>query len=412
MAILHKLFEQSSSDDLINSVGNLIVSGVENKGSYIIYKDMVAHALSTKKTIILANGAIIDSERETMEAFVKSSLSDRTLFSFGYGDYSDSVDILTAFSNPIEKAEFIIKAASLISGLSEAIKSVGKRFYCYAIEAFDSLGMSYKFNDLLDLNIELVKSKVSLTALSDLEKENRFMFLNDATTYASIAALSTALFPLKFDGLSRMFSGSTSLNSVLGEGNMIMLNATPTEEANKKKTFLDLTLNSIAKFLEKNKTSSKVLFINRKADFVDVEVVRSILEFNSTLKYSMYFFIEDISKYISINGNDILDSTKSYLVFTQNSDANCNFWSQFFGSREMKDISHSYTAKKGLLSSMIPSVGGGVVASPKNYKTTTQTIQKVVKPIYQPSVFLELKNTDVMVFSRAPLKRRKAKIEV
>ena len=125
-----------------------------------------------------------------------------------------------------------------------------------------------------------------------------------------------------------------------------------------------------------------------------------------------YFFIEDVSNFINNIGNKFLDDIMSCIVFLQGSDDNAQFWSNYFGNKDLLERNYSYTKKKGWnpFSSVIDS--GGVVASNRKYNSYTQSFQKVNKPLYRKEVFRELRNDEAMIYLNKPLKRKKIKISL
>lgn len=122
----------------------------------------------------------------------------------------------------------------------------------------------------------------------------------------------------------------------------------------------------------------------KNADFVDGDYLKKLFELNLSYNYGAYVFVEDITRFITKNGNDILDKTKSFIVLNQGSDENAAFWSAFFGSKDVNERSFSYTKKKGWNPFSTTWDNGGVVATPGKYNTATQSFQKVNKPSTVP----------------------------
>ena len=57
MSIIHNLFGKNPSDNIIKSLGNVIISGVENDGARLLYKDFLKETLTKRQTFMLINGA-------------------------------------------------------------------------------------------------------------------------------------------------------------------------------------------------------------------------------------------------------------------------------------------------------------------------------------------------------------------
>lgn len=53
MAILNRLFDRSPSEDISASLGNILISGVENTGSKKLYQNMLMDLLRAKKRLFL-----------------------------------------------------------------------------------------------------------------------------------------------------------------------------------------------------------------------------------------------------------------------------------------------------------------------------------------------------------------------
>ena len=405
MAIINKIFDKTPYDDITKSLGNMIVSGVENEGSVKLYYNMLATALREKKTLILANGSLSNDQYGKITSVVKPFMVGRKLYDFNYESYSCAVDILSAFSTPEAKAEFLVNLISLLSTMSDDLKSKAQRYYLYAMSTLDTLGESYTLKDLSLMDVEFVAEKVSSSSLPELEKRRRMRFLEDASMY------SAYLVKLETYGLAEMLSGTVKFNDVLSDGNVIMLNGFISDDFQKKQLLFNILFYAIEKCLEKYRSTSNVLFLTKNADFVAGDYFKNVLELNFSYHYATYMFVEDMTRFISKNGNDILDKTKSFIVVNQGSDENASFWSAFFGSRDVNERSFSYTKKKGWNPFSSTWDSGGVVSTPRKYNTTTQSFQKVNKPIYRPEVFRELRPNEAMCYLRDPLMRRKTRIE-
>lgn len=411
VAIINRIFEKTPDDDVAKSLGNMIISGVENEGSVKLYYNMLATALRERKTLILANGSLSNDHYSKMKSVVMPFMTGRKLYDFNYDGCSCAVDILSAFGTPELKAEFLTNVISLLSKISDELKSKAQRYYLYAMSALDSLGESYTLKDLSLMDVEFVAEKVSMSVLPEPEKRRRMRFLEDASMYSAYLDIETCLVKLETYGLAEMFSGTVKFNDILNDGNVIMLNGFVSDDFEKKQLLFDIMFYAIEKCLERFRSTSRVLFLTKNADFVTGDYLKNVLELNSSYQYSIYMFVEDMTRFINKNGNDILDRTKSFIVFNQGSDENASFWSAFFGSREVNERSFSYTKKKSWNPFASTWDSGGVISTPRKYNTATQSFQKVNKPIYYPAVFRELKSNEAMCYLREPLMRRKTRIE-
>lgn len=53
MAILNRIFDRSPSEDVSTTLGNMLISGVENTGSKKLYQNMLMDLLHAKKLSFL-----------------------------------------------------------------------------------------------------------------------------------------------------------------------------------------------------------------------------------------------------------------------------------------------------------------------------------------------------------------------
>lgn len=411
MPILNTIFEKSLSDNLTKSLGNIIISGVENEGYKTLYFNMLSEMLKAKKTVILANGSLSNDTHRVINNYLRPHLIGRRVYDFNYTGTSSTVDILSAFNSVDKKADFIVVMLSALSDIPELLKSKAQRFYTYAMTALELLRKPYTLKDLIMMDIDYVVDLVNSSPMSDLEKNRCLRFLSDTSMYSSFLDIETGLVKLESSGLCNILSGSDKMIDVISDGNVIMLSGLLSDDFRKKELLFNLLFYALGKSLETFKSASKVNFLIKDADFVAGDHIKQSLEYNISYDYATYIFIDDISRYISKNGNEILDMTKSFLVFNQGSDDNASFWSAFFGSRDVQEKSFSYTKKKSWNPFSNMWDNGGVVSTPRNYNTATQSFQKVNKPIYRPEVFRELRSKEVMCYLREPLMRRKTNIE-
>jgi len=411
MAILNTIFEKPLTDNLVKSLGNMIVSGAENGGSKKLYFNMLSSMLDEKATLILANGTMSNEQYEALVRMIGPRMVGRYLYDFNLSASSDSLDALSAFDSVDEKAELLVNLLTMAGGMPELLKNKAQRLYQYAMDAMDVLGRPYKLCDIAAMDVDAVCALVDETPISDVEKTRRMRFLTDSGTYASYLDIESYLFKLEGCKILGMLSGDTTVSDVLKDGNVVLLGGFLSDDFRKKELLFNVLFYLIEKSLEKHHSRSRVSFLMKDADFVSGDFVKTALQYNVSYRYAAYLFVDDISAYIAKNGNEVLDMVRSAVVFQQGSDENACFWSSFFGSRDVQEKSHSYTKKKSWnpFSPMVE--GGGVVSGSRKYNSETQTFQKVNKPIYRPEVFRELRANEAMCYLREPILRRKVRIE-
>jgi len=411
MAILHTIFEKPNTDDLVKSLGNMVVSGVENEGNRKLYFNILSTLITTRKTVILVNGGLSAEQYSGLQRMIRPHMVGRKAYDLSYTSGANSVDILSAFDSLEEKSEFVVTLLALASEMPEVLRNKAQRFYLYAMSTMDSLGRTYKLSDLTAMDVDYVSGLVESSPLPELERNRRIRFLSDSSMYSSFLDIETCMVKLESYKLIDVLSGDEKVSDVLKDGNVVMLNGFISDEFKKKELLFNTMFYVFGKCLEKKHSRSQIGFLIKDADFVFGDYVKTVLEYNESYHYAAYLFVDDMTRYIAKNGNEMLDLVKSAVVFTQGSDENANFWSAYFGSRDVNERSYSYTKKKSWLPFSSMADSGGVVSTPRKYNTTTTSFQKVNKPIYRPEVFRELRPNEAMCYLREPLMRRKTRIE-
>lgn len=411
MAILHTIFEKPNTDDLVKSLGNMVVSGVENEGNRKLYFNILSTLITTRKTVIMVNGGLSAEQYSGLQRMIRPHMVGRKAYDLSYTSGANSIDILSAFDSPEEKSEFVVTLLALASEMPEVLRNKAQRFYLYAMSTMDSLGRTYKLSDLTAMDVDYVSGLVESSPLPELERNRRIRFLSDSSMYSSFLDIETCMVKLESYKLIDVLSGDEKVSDVLKDGNVVMLNGFISDEFKKKELLFNTMFYVFGKCLEKKHSRSQIGFLIKDADFVFGDYVKTVLEYNESYHYAAYLFVNDMTRYIAKNGNEMLDLVKSAVVFTQGSDENANFWSAYFGSRDVNERSYSYTKKKSWLSFSSMADSGGVVSTPRKYNTTTTSFQKVNKPIYRPEVFRELRPNEAMCYLREPLMRRKTRIE-
>ena len=189
---------------------------------------------------------------------------------------------------------------------------------------------------------------------------------------------------LESSGVCRVLSGDKNCAEAFTNGNVSIISGYASEDKKKRELLLNAVMYAVNSCAEHSAGTHPMSVISNNMDFMQDDVAKSLMEYNADMDCAVYVLMEDVSKYIEKNGNELLEKTKAFLVFTQGSDNNASFWSAFFGSRDVQERNFSYTRRKSWnpFSNMWDS--GGVIASPRKYNATTTSIQMVNKPIYRP----------------------------
>lgn len=409
MNIICKLFDRPETDNIAKSLGNMMISGVSNAGQTVAYKALIARQLYQNRTLLIFQDAVTAEKQSQLKALIAPY--GKSVCEISLSSVDGKVDILTAFCSPEEKATFIVSLLRQISGIDETLRNRAYRLYYYAIDTLDRLGKSYTLSDLAKIDLEYVIDAVNMSSLDPLEKNRRLRFLSDATMYSVFLDLEGSMVRLESSGICKALSGSRSCLDVFSNGNVSIVSGFASEDKGNREILLNAVMYAVNSCAERSVTKSPLSIFLNNMDFMSNEVATSLMEYNFDIDCAVYVLIEDISKYIEKNGNELLEKTKSFMVFTQGSDSNASFWSAFFGSRDMQERSFSYTKRKSWNPLSSSWDNGGVISSPRKYNSATTSIQKVNKPIYRPEVFRELRPEDVMCYLREPLLRRKLRIE-
>lgn len=409
MNIICKLFDRSETDNIARILGNMMISGVDNFGRKAACNDLIKYNLLRNRTTLIFQGmATADSHSQLKEIITPygKKVYDVALAP----SYGKEIDILSAFSSVDDKASFIVTLLDYLNTVSDTVKLRAQRFYYYAIEHFDSTSTPYNLERLASLDLDELIELIGASSLSEAEKNKRLRFLNDATTASAFLDIESYMLQLNSFGICRALSGSVSCAEAFSGGNVTIFTGFAGEDAKKRELFIKSVIYATKFCLESLATSGPISILLDGTDFMQDEVARSLMEYNATKDVAVYILMDDISTYIAKNGNELIEKTKAFLVFTQGSDQNASFWSDFFGSMDVQERSYSYTKRRGLFSSGTWS-SGGVVPGPGKYNTATTNVYKVNKPIFAPDVFRGLSPTDVMCYLREPLIRRKSRIE-
>ena len=412
MKILNRIFDKNPSDDVTKSLGNMIISGVENEGNRKLYTNMLMELLQEKKTLFIVDGSLTREQYQKRIRFVAPHMiGGRMGYDLNLSDTSDTFDILSAFSTSEQKADFVISLMTMTTELPALLKNRAYRIYLYAFSTLDLMGKDYRLKDLLMMTLDDLINLINASSLSASEKALRVRFLSDAGTYSSFFDIESCMIRLDSIGLLHVFSGNIKVQDMLSDGNVILLNGMKSDDFEKKEPFFNAVFYALSKCLEICKSKDDVAFLIKNADFISGDHIKNTLAYNLSYHFAVYFFIDDITRFIEKNGASVLDEIKSCIVFCQGSEEGALFWSAFFGNRDKLERSFSYTKKKSLFSLPNPMNSGGVIATPRKYNTSTTNVQKVNKPNYEPEKFRELKPLEIMIYLREPLMRRKARIE-
>ena len=409
MNIICKLFERMETDNIAKSLGNMMISGVENAGRITAYRDLIRHQLNRNRTLLIFQDAVTSEKYSQTKALITPF--GKRIYDISLSSTDNKIDILTAFNSSEKKATFVATLLSNTGSISESIRNEAFSFYHYAIESMDSVGERYTLNDLMKIKVEDAINIVTRSLTDEDIKKERLAFLDDVKTYESFRGWWPCRDILRSSGVCRVLSGDKNCAEAFTNGNVTLISGYASEDKKKRELLLNAVMYAVNSCAERYTSTHPMSIILNNMDFMQDEVAKELMEYNFDIDCAVYVLMKDISKYIEKNGNELLEKIKSFLVFTQGSDNNASFWSAFFGSRDVQERSFSYTKRKSWNPFANMWDSGGVIATPRKYNSTTTNVQKVNKPIYRPEIFRELRPEEVMCYLREPLLRRKSRIE-
>ena len=408
MGAIGKVFEVNDST-IAKSLGNMIISGVDNYGRNLALNDLLKTGMMNNRTVIVMQDSVTRDQRTQILATVSPYTGGKTVYELGLSSPA-TLDVLSAFHSAEEKANYIVFLFEMLSEITDVLKSKIHRFFFYLIDSLDNLSKPYTLSDLMKVDIEYVIDLVNASSLDDFEKNRRLRFLGDASTYSIFLDIESYMTQLESSGICTIYSGGVSMQKMFSSGNFVLISGYASEEMKKREALFNSISYALNSCTEKLCSACPMSLFIKNADFIKENVSKSLCDYNGSSDFATYFVLDDVARYIEKNGNEILDRINSFLIFTQGSGTNADFWSSFFGSHDFQEKSYSYTKKKSILPFGNMWDSGGVISSPRKYSSTTASFQTVNKPIYRPEIFREMKNDDVMCYRREPFMRRKCKI--
>lgn len=408
MDIICRLFNRPESDNIAQTLGNMMLSGTESSGYSLVYKDLVAHQLNRNRTLVVFQDAVTEDKLSQLKAMVVSF--GKKIYDISLSSAVSDLDILTAFGCPEDKAMFIVNLFDNVADISDTLRNKAYRIYYYAIDAFDNLDKRYNLKELAKIDPDYIISAVNASSLDAFEKGRRLRFLSDAKTYSDFLDIEAYMMQLESSGVCGVLSGDKSCADIFTDGNTVILSGYAREDKKRRELLLNAMLYAVNACAERVSLHPLSIILDN-VGFMHYDVAKALLGYNAECDCVVYVLMKDISEYVRKNGNELIEKIKSFLIFNQGSDANATFWSLFFGSKDVQERSYSYTKRKSLNPFANVFDNGGVVANPRKYSSATTEIHKVNKPIYSSEIFRELRSEDVMCYLREPFFRRKSRIE-
>lgn len=409
-SIIYNLFATPESESPARSMRNMMISGAEDDGFLLTYADMLKLQLNKNRTLIMIRDSVTAVKHSRARGLIIPY--GRRFYEINLTPTGGDIDVLSAFGTAAKKAKFIETLFTYVCELSPLLRNRVYTFYYYAIDTFDRLGTPYSLADLMAIDIELVIDAVNMSTLGPVDKGRRLRFLEDDKMYESFAEFDSYIIQLESAGIVRVLSGEKTCADVLGGGSVCVVTGFAGEDKGTREILLNAMLYALNAYIERSARSHPVSVVLDGMDCLKGDLAKTLLEYNDGMDCVTYALVNDISKYVMTYGNELLEHVNSFLVFNQGSTANAEFWSGFFGSREVQESHIGFGVKKGGFGPFGGPWGVGVVPAPHKKGDMHIGFQKVNKPIYPPATFQELRPYQVMCYRRVPLLRKKERIEV
>jgi len=401
-----EIFNLPREDNISAQLGNMLLSGTRNAGYIAVYRRLICSLLSRSRTLVILQDEITAEEalgtNELIASFGKS-VYDVSLSSAG-----NEIDILTAFTSPDEKANFIVSLLTGCGVTSEVSRNEAFSFYYYAASALDSIGERYTLNDLIRLNVDGVIDAVSRSDMDGEDKEDRLAFLGDAKTYSSFRSWWPCRDMLKSSGVCRALSGDQDCLDVFSEGRVTVVTGYSSELKRNRELLITAVMYALKACAERAVASSPLSVVLDRTDFMDCELAGDIMSYNAYLNCSVYTMLSDTYGYLNKNGIDLIGKIGSILLFQHDGGA-ADFWSEFCGAHEVNEAGFSLpmNGRRGASGGVL--YGTGVLPKQKR-KGAFMDIRRVSKPLFEARIFRELRQNEVIYYLKRPFRRGRSVI--
>lgn len=405
MDLMCNLFDKKEYDDIVKSLKNTIISGADNVGREATYRNLIKHHLSSDRAVVIVEDALTEQKHTRtsiqLDAFdrknVKISLCER-----------GSINVLTAFDTPEQKAGFIAALIGYCADVGESMRITAYRFYRYVFAALDLQGGSYTLADIANIGIDSAVDMVRFSPIFDTDKREREAFVSDTAVRSSLLNIGSYMVKLREYGILAALSGDDEFSHALTSSGVITVSAYEGDDAIARRILINAIASAVLSYVSRTHLSCPVSLVFSCADSVDPTLLVSLMD-RSEDDVLVCAVMNDAVRYAEKNECDFIELADSFLVFKQIRESSAEYWSELFGSREVREKSYEYKKKFSLFPSKRNK--GGVVERAEKVKISSVNVKKVNKPIYGPEIFKSLQDNDVMCYQREPLFRRKTRIE-
>ncbi|UOE53486.1 hypothetical protein [Cytobacillus oceanisediminis] len=386
-------------------IGNVLMSGVPNEGQAVFIKNLLLQSLMENKSIVIFTNkdSLLNNSLTTFQQEMKGQ---KKIWNLDFSNFSKS-DTINPFSNlaVTEIKDLIIDILKQQRPMNETESINIGRYVNMIIKALMSSNQSIKLNELIDYGDHRVAANLIMeSGLPEGERQRTQRFIK---SFEFVVLYETYFDLINEKGLGDIFSGEENIEDILNSGNILVI----TVEQSINKESSEATIQLLMKLLLKNFSNRKIddgaLFVFDGIRMQNMDLFNNILQLNQTNNVSSVFTVEDVSEQIKLSGNQFIDKCKTFAIFTQSSNANCQYWSDFCGYHESTQVSWGYSPSSNETGKGKGGFGSQGVVERQEYRATNMGTSKQLKPIYRPEVFRGLKDKELILFSKSVNKKRK-----
>lgn len=403
-------FYNAKDKDIDEIMGNILISGMPNEGQITFLKSLIGYSLKRNKAVIIVTNR--NSELYNILDCYKNLNSGNDAYKVLSIDFTDRVrsDSFNPFKNldDIMIKDMVLDMISQYRSLNETEVVKIERYILLTIKIINSLNQIFKFNDLIKYDIDNLLELTEKTSMSVTEKQRIQRFLNEM--YQDFIVIESYFDIFNQNGLGDILSGHIGINDIITQKVILMFVLEQLTEPNASNVLLKIIIRLLLQNIPKLTIRNRILLLLEGIIFDSMSDLVGLLKMNFGNKINCAFTVEDVSGLIKESGNKFIDYCKTFAIFTQNSNENCNYWSEFFGTYETIELSYTYSNKhKTLLGQIFGNTS--TVVDKQSYDLSNVNANKVAKPIYKPEIFRKLNKKEAIIYFKELNRYKKIMIQ-
>ena len=381
--------------------GNLYLSGYSAMGAEECFVQLYKEMLEERVPVFLINRKLssVRAEAVCREAVGKGFRAYRIN---GRSSICYPFDLLKLGASDQEKADLVYGFLADPSDSSSDTDMICRYFRnCvhYLGEAFPDRPVTLQ--RVLSLRIEEVRDGIGRSMdLDPMEIAEECSFLDSRDLYRLWGLVSDRARALEGTGLIRVLSGTADPRDVF-RGPILLVLSCEMETPERARIY-DRILTGFLPVLSRicgglaSEGRAYHIFIHGSGSVSTVQL-ESLLALGCETEDTVLpvcLYEQSVSRLVRSHGEAVLQSFASVGVFRTNEG---NFWSDFFGTSLMPEVSRSYSRRRGIfLGSALETES--VVGRPRGRFEGT-TVQRVEKPVYEARVFQALRDREMIFYS-------------